>query len=172
MKLNTIRMFVSILKMTRLFTTNIHISGLQRMIGKKRTFCCIEWNNCKYCFAPGKRTSTNDMPPWLIVSLPVFGCLGVIVFLALLVGLASRLRKRRKDPDHPPRDRRWTRDGNMLWHQDDPPQRQKTLNGGRGLGVYNDGYTSRVSSKGVHGDSVVNRVDYYYIACALSISLL
>ena len=162
-------MFVSILKMTRLFTTNIHISGLQRMIGKKRTFCCIERNNCKYCFAPGKRTSTNDMPPWLIVALPVFGCLGVIVFLALLIGLASRRRKRREDPTPPSRHGRWTRDGSRLWRVNDPPQRQKTLNGGRGLGVYNDGYTSRVSSKGVHGVSVGNRVDCCYITCALSI---
>ncbi|KAK2185560.1 hypothetical protein NP493_228g04017 [Ridgeia piscesae] len=54
------------------------------------------------------------MPPWLIVALPLLGCLGVIVFLALLVGLASRRRKRREDPAPPPRHRRWIRDGNML----------------------------------------------------------
>ena len=59
----------------------------------------------------------------------------------------------------------------MLWHHDDPPQRQKTLNGGRGLGVYNDGYT-RVSSKGLHGITVGNLVYCYcFIAGALSMTL-
>ncbi|KAI0214925.1 hypothetical protein LSAT2_033057 [Lamellibrachia satsuma] len=81
----------------------------------------------------GKVTPTKVFPRWLLVALPIFGCLAVIAFVVLVCVLVSRRTKRSEDTTARRNDRRWFGVGNMLWHQDNSSHRQSSRHRGNRL---------------------------------------